>query len=68
MPNDGPRPPADSVNPFINKEVVCPVCEKKSFQRRLKGHLLAEKNRDVDLRPLAYQRSKPGLEHIHPLA
>jgi uncharacterized protein (DUF2225 family) len=67
MTSEESKPAADTVNPFLTKEVVCPVCEKKSPQRRVKGHLFVEKNRDVDLRPLAYQRSKPGLELVHPL-
>lgn len=64
---DETKPAPESPNPFISKEVVCPVCQKKSTQRRVKAHLFAEKSRDVDFRPLAYQRAKPGLEHIHPL-
>ncbi len=67
MTSEEGKPPAESVNPFISKEVACPVCERKSTQRRIKGHLFVEKNRDVDLRPLGYQRAKKGLEHIHPL-
>lgn len=67
MASEEPKPTSETVNPFIIKEVVCPICERKSPQRRVKGHLFVEKNRAVDLRPLAYQRAKPGLEHIHPL-
>lgn len=67
MATDDPKPAPDAVNPFISKEVLCPVCQKKSTQRRIKAHLFPEKSRDVDFRPLAYQRAKKGLEHIHPL-
>jgi len=67
MASEEGKPTAEAVNPFITKEVACPVCEKKSPQRRIKGHLFVEKSRDVDLRPTAIQRAKTGLEHIHPL-
>lgn len=59
--------PAPKLDPFLTRDILCPVCQRPSPQRRLKRHLFPEKSRDVDLRPLAYQLLKPGLENYHPL-
>jgi uncharacterized protein (DUF2225 family) len=52
---------------FITKEVVCPLCQQPSPQRRLKRHIYQEQDRDIDLRPRSYLWKAKGLAVPHPL-
>ncbi len=60
------QPPPGEQNPFVAKEVPCPICLLPSRQLRLKKHLYMEQERDIDLRTRTYVWKSKGLAHLHP--
>jgi hypothetical protein len=57
---------APEQNPFIAKDIFCPICLIPTRQARVKRHLYVEQALDIDRRTSGYIWKVKELEHIHP--
>lgn len=53
-------------DPFLKRQVPCPICEHVIEQRGLKTNLFRPEFKDVDLRPYNYRWEQENLAEFHP--
>ena len=53
-------------DPFLRRQVTCPICEAAVEQRGLKTNLFRAELKDVDLRPYKYHWEQENLAEFHP--
>lgn len=53
-------------DPFLRRQVPCPICEHPVEQLGLKTNLFRAEHKDLDLRPYSYRWEQENLAHYHP--
>ena len=53
-------------DPFLRRQVECPICGYAVEQRGLKTNLFRAELKDVDLRPYSFKWDQNSLSHFHP--